>query len=161
MDYRCRNHSLLNLLPQTLHKHPVVYRPMTNISSKISLFFAIIMASSPLNTPSAAVSSSSLLAFASVPPAEINGGISSDAAAELPQLPAPDPDKEMRTIKLGESISFESMGPVIINVDGTTKSISNWDQLTEKEQEVTWRRISKRNEERRKKLLEQQERETN
>ena len=55
-----------------------------------------------------------------------------------------------------ETISFEEMGPVIINTDGTTRQIANWDQMTKREQEVTWKRISKRNEERRKALLEQQ-----
>ena len=58
-----------------------------------------------------------------------------------------------------ESIRFEEMGPVIINADGTTRRIDNWDQMTKKEQEVAWRRISKRNEERRKALLEQQQKE--
>ena len=51
------------------------------------------------------------------------------------------------------------MGPVIINADGTTRRIDNWDQMTEQEQKVAWRRISKRNEERRKALLEQQQKE--
>lgn len=46
------------------------------------------------------------------------------------------------------------MGPVIINSDGTTRRIDNWDQMTKGEQEVAWRRIAKRNEERRKVLLE-------
>jgi predicted Fe-S protein YdhL (DUF1289 family) len=49
------------------------------------------------------------------------------------------------------------MGPVIINIDGTTRRIDNWDQMTKNEQEVAWRRIAKRNEERRKLLLEKQE----
>ena len=48
------------------------------------------------------------------------------------------------------------MGPVIINSDGTTRRIDNWDQMTKGEQEVAWRRIAKRNEERRKVLLERQ-----
>ena len=59
-----------------------------------------------------------------------------------------------------DSISFEEMGPVIINADGSTRHIDNWDTMTKKEQEVAWRRISKRNEERRKALLEQQQKET-
>ena len=59
-----------------------------------------------------------------------------------------------------DSISFEEMGPVIINADGSTRQIDNWDTMTKKEQEVAWRRISKRNEERRKALLEQQQKET-
>jgi hypothetical protein len=58
-----------------------------------------------------------------------------------------------------ESIRFEEMGPVIINADGTTRRIDNWDQMTKSEQEVAWRRIAKRNEERRKALLEEQQQE--
>ena len=74
----------------------------------------------------------------------------------LPQLPAGDPnDTSVPTLKLGESMPFAEMGPVIINADGTTRSIANWDKMTKKEQEVTWRRISKRNQERRAKLEEQ------
>lgn len=73
------------------------------------------------------------------------------------QLPEASNDPSIPTIKLGESIRFEEMGPVIINADGTTRRIDNWDQMTKKEQEVAWRRISKRNEQRRKALLEQQQ----
>lgn len=76
---------------------------------------------------------------------------------DLPQLPPPDPDSKLPTIRLGETIRFEEMGPIILNTDGTTRRIENWDNLTEKEKEVTWRRISKRNEERRQMLLKQQE----
>ncbi|KAG7346601.1 hypothetical protein IV203_005670 [Nitzschia inconspicua] len=81
------------------------------------------------------------------------------AADDIPRLPPPDPNasKDIPTIKLGETIRFEEWGPIILNTDGTTRRIDNWDQLTEKEKEVTWRRISKRNEERRKLLLEQQQ----
>ena len=76
---------------------------------------------------------------------------------KLPLLPEPDPDANLPSIKLGETISFEEMGPVILNTDGTTRRIDNWDQLTEKEKEVTWRRIRKRNEQRRQQLLLQQQ----
>ena len=68
-------------------------------------------------------------------------------------------DKSIPTIKLGETIRFEEWGPIILNTDGTTRRIANWESLTENEKKVTWRRISKRNEERRKVLLEQQKRE--
>jgi hypothetical protein len=83
----------------------------------------------------------------------------SAGGSELPQLPPPDPeaDKNIPTIKLGETIRFEEFGPIILNTDGSTRRIENWDTLTEKEKEVTWRRISKRNEERRKVLLAQLE----
>lgn len=75
---------------------------------------------------------------------------------DVPHLPPPDADSDLPTIRLGETIKFEEMGPIILNADGTTRRIQNWDQMTEHEREVTWRRISKRNEERRLKLLELQ-----
>jgi len=43
------------------------------------------------------------------------------------------------------SISLDSLGPVIVNIDGTISRISNWDQMTEREREVTMRRIALRN----------------
>jgi hypothetical protein len=95
--------------------------------------------------------------------ADTNLGTTVDAFAasardELPKLPPPDPNrKDVPTIRLGETIRFEEWGPIILNTDGTTRRIDNWDQLTEHEKQVTWRRISKRNEERRKVLLAQQQ----
>ncbi len=80
-----------------------------------------------------------------------------DTSGELPQLPPPDPNSKLPSIKLGETIRFEEMGPIILNTDGTTRRIDNWDNLTEREKEVTWRRISKRNEERRQMLLQKQQ----
>ena len=96
-------------------------------------------------------------------------GNDEDAAAaagtssEFPLLPPPsndsNNDKSIPSIRLGETIRFEEWGPIILNLDGTARRISNWDQLTEQEQKVTWRRISKRNEERRLVLLKKQEEE--
>jgi hypothetical protein len=78
----------------------------------------------------------------------------------IPQLlPSSDENKNIPRIQLGETISFEDMGPIIINVDGTTRRIDNWNELSEQEQKVTWRRISKRNEERRAQLLKLQQEE--
>ena len=80
--------------------------------------------------------------------------------SSLPLLPPPNPNREegsIRSIKLGESISFEEFGPIILNTDGTTRRIDNWDTLTEHEKAVSWRRISKRNEQRRQALLKQME----
>jgi len=76
---------------------------------------------------------------------------------DVPQLPPPDPDSNLPSIRLGETIRLEEIGPIILNTDGTTRRIDNWDTLTAREKEVTWRRISKRNEERRQMLLKQQE----
>lgn len=76
----------------------------------------------------------------------------------VPQLPEGNNDPTIPRIKLGETIRLEEMGPIILNTDGTTRRIANWDQMTKDEQAVSWRRISKRNEERRKALLAEQER---
>ena len=73
------------------------------------------------------------------------------------QLPEASGDSSIPSIKLGDSIKFDAMGPVIINSDGSTRQIANWDKMTEHEQQVAWRRIAKRNEERRQALLEQQQ----
>lgn len=64
------------------------------------------------------------LAFAASP-----SGPSDDKTSgneEIPQLPAPDPDKDIPSIQLGETIKFDEIGPVIINTDGTSRRIDNW-----------------------------------
>mmetsp|Transcript_18098 Transcript_18098/g.17469 ORF Transcript_18098/g.17469 Transcript_18098/m.17469 type:complete len:144 (-) Transcript_18098:61-492(-) len=79
---------------------------------------------------------------------------------EIKALSEADPnDTSIPTLKLGNTISFKNLGPIIINSDGTTMRIDNWDELTEREKEVTWKRISKRNEERKKALFEKQQNE--
>merc|ERR1719329_1229838 len=82
-----------------------------------------------------------------------------ETESEIPRLMPPSEDSDLPSIKLGETIKFEEWGPSMLNSDGTTRRIENWDTLTEREKEVTWRRISKRNEERRKMLLQQQQQE--
>jgi len=76
-----------------------------------------------------------------------------EGTAALPQLPAPSDDANIPRLRLGEKITLEGVGPIILNSDGTTRRIANWDQMSPQEQAVSWRRISKRNEERRQKLL--------
>lgn len=79
------------------------------------------------------------------------------SADKLPELPEGDPNSNATPIKLGEPIKLDVLGPIILNKDGSTRRIANWDEMTEAEKTATWRRISKRNEERRKKLLEAQQ----
>ena len=82
---------------------------------------------------------------------------SSEEKNSLLQLPPSlNENHEVPVLKMGEVYSLDYLGPIIINKDGTTRRIDNWDTLTEREQEATWRRIKKRNEERRKVLLEKQ-----
>ena len=67
-------------------------------------------------------------------------------------LPAPDPNGGSPDIpKLdvnGGSVKLDGLGPVVVNHDGSLSRITNWPQLTEREREVTQRRIAKRNGER-------------
>ena len=49
---------------------------------------------------------------------------------KIPLLLPADPNSDIPSIRLGESISFEEWGPIILNRDGTTRRISNWDTLT-------------------------------
>ena len=99
------------------------------------------------------------MTHASSPPSPRSAAAAKDeSSSEVPLLPEADPSKtNIPRIQLGETIRFEEMGPIILNMDGTTRRIANWDQMTEHEQQVSWRRISKRNEERRQLLLKQQQ----
>lgn len=78
---------------------------------------------------------------------------SSKPKAEEPPLALPPTNpnggsggaEESRTLRVGESLDFEELGPIIINSDGTTRRIANWDDMTAQEQQVTWKRIAARN----------------
>jgi hypothetical protein len=85
--------------------------------------------------------------------------VEGDESSSVPLLlpPSNENDENVTSIQLGETISFEQLGPIILNTDGTTRRIDNWNEMSKQEQETTWRRIQKRNAERRKVLLEQQE----
>jgi hypothetical protein len=70
---------------------------------------------------------------------------------EVPLLPEPKAaaaDAGTPTLKLGETMKFAELGPIIVNSDGTTRRITNWSTMTDAEQAVTLRRIGKRNQER-------------
>ena len=40
---------------------------------------------------------------------------------------------------------MDDLGPIIVNPDGTTRRIANWDSLSRQERESAWRLISARN----------------
>ena len=66
-------------------------------------------------------------------------------------LPAPDANGDPSVPKLdvnGGAVTMDAMGPVVVNDDGSLSRITNWSKLTEREREVTQRRIAKRNAER-------------
>ncbi|CAE6468303.1 unnamed protein product [Rhizoctonia solani] len=65
-------------------------------------------------------------------------------------LPAPDEsstsDPSVTTLEVGgKSISFDKLGPMVVNSDGTLSRIANWQEMTAAEQNNTIRVLSKRN----------------
>jgi hypothetical protein len=131
------------------------------VLSPIALFSVMnALGGSSENSPSSDIARHRQAAFAAANSDAPRNGESATKKEkdELPLLPPADPnDSSIPRINLGETISFEEMGPIIINSDGTTRRITNWDQMTKREQEVSWRRIKKRNEERRTILLREKE----
>lgn len=68
-------------------------------------------------------------------------------------------DSATHKLELGSSVSMDHLGPIIVNTDGTTRRIANWNEMTESEQANAIRLISARNKRRIADLLKQQEEE--
>jgi len=95
-------------------------------------------------------------------PSMVGGGMEDGApevaAAEAPALTSPPllalpaPEDASSSINLdvstGQPVTLDRLGPVVVNADGTLARIGNWHDMTDREREVTQRRISKRNIER-------------
>lgn len=80
-------------------------------------------------------------------------------SSEVLLLPPPiEEDPSEKTMKLGEKISMEHLGPIIINTDGSLRRIDNWDKLSKEEQDRSFRLIAARNK-KRIEILKQQEQE--
>lgn len=72
---------------------------------------------------------------------EAAGGAAEQSS--VPLLPAAG-DESLPSLRVGsEPIKLDHLGPIVINPDGTTSRIANWDQLSKQEQEVALRRIGK------------------
>lgn len=65
----------------------------------------------------------------------------------------PSGDSGATKIAVGSSVSMDTMGPVVVNVDGTISRIGNWAEMSEFEKKNTLRIIGKRNQQRREALL--------
>jgi len=68
--------------------------------------------------------------------------------------PSANSDRTTQITVGGEAVKLDAMGPMVINADGTISRINNWHEMTEHEQASTKRLLVKRNESRRKALLE-------
>ena len=69
---------------------------------------------------------------------------------QLLALPAPEDVNSLITLDVstGQAVTLDHLGPVVVNSDGTLARITNWNQMSEQERNVTKRRIAKRNIER-------------
>lgn len=66
-------------------------------------------------------------------------------------LPAPgDPSQITLDVSAegGSTAKLSSIGPLVVNVDGTVARITNWAEMTEPERETTLRMVGKRNKQR-------------
>lgn len=70
----------------------------------------------------ASSSSSSSISGPGAAAAATEGG---DDTREIPLLPEADPNSNIPRLKLGETIRFEAMGPIILNLDGTYRNCRN------------------------------------
>ena len=77
----------------------------------------------------------------------------------LPQLPDKLEARSQQTRSLevdGETVSLDELGPIVIKEDGRLGRLSNWQDMTEGEQQATLKFVAKRNAKRRKALLKAQ-----
>ena len=52
----------------------------------------------------------------------------------------------------GAPVMMDEMGPLVVGEDGTLSRIANWDDMTDKEREMAFKLLTKRNAKRLKKL---------
>ena len=89
--------------------------------------------------------------------AAANAGRDSD----IPQLPPSSASlaqqqqqQQQQQVEVGGGpVTLDSLGPVVVNTDGSISRINNWSSMSEIEKQATKRIIGKRNEERRAALL--------
>ncbi|KIO30422.1 hypothetical protein M407DRAFT_20486 [Tulasnella calospora MUT 4182] len=72
-----------------------------------------------------------------------------------PLLPGPDEIPADDAAILSEEAQLETLGPIIVNSDGTLSRIDNWKDMTKSEKAMTLKRLKKRNAQRLKQLKEQ------
>jgi len=118
---------------------PMASAPAEPAPSDVSM--ASAPADAEASTPQADVEAPASLAA----PAVVEEVSESTPLPALLALPAPQDASSGITLQLGESVTLDHLGPVVVNTDGTLSRITNWHQMEEAEQQVVKRRIAKRN----------------
>ena len=62
-----------------------------------------------------------------------------------PALEAATGDANVTQLRLGERVSLNALGPIVVHADCTVRRIENWDVLTTAEQKRTQQRVAARN----------------
>merc|ERR1719238_567050 len=86
-------------------------------------------------------------------------GVAAEGEPTVAALPAPEDVSEHEESENvvtvgGEKVRMDNLGPIVLNEDGTMSRITNWHEMTEREQQNTLRVIAKRNAKRKKALEE-------
>ncbi|KAF3004942.1 hypothetical protein E8E13_007463 [Curvularia kusanoi] len=69
-----------------------------------------------------------------------------NAQAQVPLLPAPEPDSAAPQLEVGgEGVALDHLGPLIVNKDGSLSRIANWETMSDREKKNTLRVLKKRN----------------
>ena len=82
----------------------------------------------------------------------LEGGNDVANRANVLLLPSGDGLAGVRTLAVGDTMRLDELGPIILNEDGTISRITNWDELTQREKDKTFKMIARRNAERAKVL---------
>ncbi|KAM0200151.1 hypothetical protein ACHAPA_010355 [Fusarium lateritium] len=83
------------------------------------------------------------------------GATAKDANKMTLPLPAPEQDNGaadkgdgVTSLRVGESVRLDAMGPLVVNTDGTMGRIGNWTGMTEGEKAQTLKLLGRRNKQR-------------
>lgn len=58
------------------------------------------------------------------------------SSEETLQLPWSEDRKDTIKLGLNEALSFDLLGPMIVNSDGSVSRITNWENMTDREKQV-------------------------
>ncbi|SHO78309.1 Uncharacterized protein MSYG_2651 [Malassezia sympodialis ATCC 42132] len=61
---------------------------------------------------------------------------------------ASSPQSAQLDVHTSNTIKFDTLGPIVVNSDGTLSRVPNWQEMTDLEKERTIRVLSKRNQQR-------------
>mmetsp|Transcript_23328 Transcript_23328/g.27446 ORF Transcript_23328/g.27446 Transcript_23328/m.27446 type:complete len:245 (+) Transcript_23328:73-807(+) len=127
---------------------------LNKIPAFAALKFTILVLESNNINSNSAIKDDLINQFPALPPSEssLTSSSSSRAAESEAQGEGEeesDNANKTRTLHVGgDSVKLDNLGPIVLNTDGTTSRIANWNQMTIKEQENASRLIAKRNKKR-------------